>query len=115
MPESFRGVIEKFLETVMFNKSHFSEIKELIARSNKGKIPERQVRERILEFRVEIFQELLDKITFYFGGFLKQAPTSAPDTARLKEQLKEREQLLEETQARVQSLFERFQALVRDP
>jgi len=104
------SILAALLEKILFDRRQLDVLKEAIDDVSTGKINSKELRERILRFRIQI----KDKLCEFFPFYSKQMDVE--DSFKLKfkpqiqsrEDIKEKDQLLEEVSLRINNIYSKL-------
>ena len=115
---------EKFLsnslEKIIFNEADFNGLKQTINDLTFGLIEPKKLKEKIINSRFRLLQELLEFFPFYLKrdsfqhsveDFAKESENPDPD---LIEELKEKDEFLQELGNRINNIFNKLNRKIND-
>jgi len=94
---------EQVLEKLIFDEDELTELKNIVAEFVKGKVQPRQLKKEILLCRSRMLEDLKEFVLFYINSKKQEKELETVDF-KLKQDLKERTELLEIVANRVNQL-----------
>lgn len=112
--ETIRTILKAYMEPIVFDEDRLSELKEYSMKLQEGKIDGVTFRRKLLNDLMSMMNNLLDNVMFYFKDLKLQQQLSTPNeneseqVAELQRMIAEREELLELSGKRLESLIQSF-------
>ena len=99
---------EQVLEKIIFDEDELTELKNVVGEFVKGKVQPRQLKKEILLCRSRILEDLKEFVLFYINSKKQEKERETMDF-KLKQELEERNKLLEIVANRVNQLVSKLE------
>lgn len=110
--EDFRKQLYRSLEEVIFNEDDFEELRRAIADLSLGQLSSKELREKIVNFRIRILEALLELFPFYATQHRKNFSirqfAEEPANSEILEELKEKDEFLEKIGYRINNIYNKL-------
>lgn len=103
------GFLRELLEKILFDENELIKLKNGIGQLVSGDLSSREFKERIIQLRTSLLEELMKFYPYYLNQCIQENPFSKDQNKdTYKQQLKERDSLLERIGIRLQKLYEKL-------
>jgi len=113
------AILENYLEKYVFDESKLKEVKQQLKKREIGDLSEKNLLTIILDYLAHIYENLCSFIPFYFDNIITKqeiqsfsekinsSQEKTDDSIHIRDQLREREDFLEEIAKRIQKISQR--------
>ncbi|MFO7795405.1 MAG: hypothetical protein ACQERB_10930 [Promethearchaeati archaeon] len=115
------STLEEYLEKWVFDEVKLKELKEQLMKRVDEHLSEKVILTMILDYLASIYENLCSFIPFYFDNIISKqeiesfsnkiysSQENIDDSIQIRDQLREREEFLEQIAKRIQKIFQRLE------
>jgi hypothetical protein len=112
--------LEEVLEKIIFDKDNLTMLKEVINKVGTGQLSLRELRQKIIELRAHLLDELVKFVPFYIKqtasvNSLKEFTQDEYNITKLENELREKNEFLTRIGSRINNVYEKLKNTIENP